>query len=181
MHKLALALGFCLMIAVPAHAQAQSQAPAPAQAQSSPASAQVEILHPWARATLAGTRTGAIYLTLVNKGAADNALTGVATPVAASAKLHQDVVTNGMMEMKPVPTLTLPPGGSVAIAPGKYHIMLMGLKQPLKAGSRFPLTLDFARGGAETVSVAVESLGAGGGDAGMSGMSMGGGMDKMGK
>lgn len=177
MHKLALALGFCLMIAAPAQAQAQSQV----QAQSSPASAQVEILHPWARATLAGTRTGAIYLTLVNKGAADNALTGVATPVAASATLHQDVVTNGMMEMKPVPKLALPPGGSVAIAPGKYHIMLMGLKQPLKAGDRFPLTLDFARGGAETVSVAVESLGAGSGDAGMSGMSMGGGMDKMGK
>lgn len=48
------------------------------------------------------------------------------------------------------------PGTTVKFAPGGYHIMLMGLKQPLKAGDRFPLTLKFAKAGSVTVDVQVE-------------------------
>src|SRR5690349_4758055 len=66
----------------------------------------------WARPTLRGTSTGAVYLMLSNRGSAADHLVGVSTPVAERAELHEDVTENGMMSMKPVPDLALPPGAS---------------------------------------------------------------------
>jgi copper(I)-binding protein len=48
----------------------------------------------------------------------------------------------------------------VTLKPGGYHIMLMGLTQPLQPGQSFPLTLDFAKSGRREVNVTVEKVGA---------------------
>jgi len=62
-------------------------------------------------------------------------------------------------------------GGSAEFKPGGMHIMLVGLKQPLKAGDSFPLTLAFQKAGAvETTVMIVKPGGAGAGD--MPGMKM---------
>jgi len=109
----------------------------------------------WAKPTLKGTRTGAVYLMLSNHGSTADHLVGASTPVADRAELHEDVTENGMMSMKPVPDLPLPPGGSTAIEPGRYHVMLIGMKKSVNVGESFPITLTFATAAPLEVDVAV--------------------------
>jgi copper(I)-binding protein len=109
----------------------------------------------WARPTLKGTRTGAVYLVLTNRGTAGDRLVGVSTPVAERAEVHEDVTANGVMSMKPVPELALPAGVATSIEPGRYHIMLIGMKGQLAAGDSFAITLTFASAPPLEVNVAV--------------------------
>ena len=109
----------------------------------------------WARPTLQGVRTGAVYLMLSNRGAADDRLVSVSTPAAGRAEVHEDVTVDGVMSMKPVPELVLPAGASTAVEPGHFHIMLIGVKAPLEAGQSFPITLTFASAPPLEISVTV--------------------------
>lgn len=114
----------------------------------------------WARASAGATTTGAAYLTLMG-GAQADMLVGVSTPVAASADVHETINDNGIMKMRSVAGVPIPAHGMVTFAPGGYHIMLMGLKQPLTAGQSFPLTLRFAHAAPVTVDVQVQAMGHG--------------------
>jgi len=67
------------------------------------------------------------------------------------------------MKMRPASALEIPPGGKLELKPGGYHVMLLDLKQPLKAGDKFPLTLTFQNAGSIIVSVDVEAMGSMGG------------------
>jgi copper(I)-binding protein len=116
--------------------------------------------HAWARATPPNATTGAAYVTLTDNGLPDH-VTGASTPVAGMAAVHETTNDGGVMKMRPVPSLALETGKAVTFAPGGYHIMLMGLKQPLKAGEHFPLTLSFEHAAPVTVDVAVQAIGAG--------------------
>jgi len=118
----------------------------------------IRIDHVWSRAMPAGA-TGVVYFTITNHGAPD-ALTSVATPVAASAGLHESIDDHGVMKMRPVASLAVTPGNPVTLAPGGYHIMLMGLKHALVAGTSFPLTLTFENAGSITVTAMVQAMGA---------------------
>ena len=118
----------------------------------------IEVLNAWSRAALAG-RNGAVYLTITDTGAADR-VTAASTPVAQTAEVHESVSENGVMKMRPVTALPVAPGKPVILSPGGYHVMLMGLKQPLTKGESFPLTLTFERAAPITVTVQVESAGA---------------------
>jgi len=141
-----------------------------AQAQSS-SDGSIRITAPWARATAAGATIGGAFLTISNAGGSADKLTAVATPVAAMAELHQTKSDNGVATMTPVASLDVMPGQKVALAPGGYHIMLMGLKSQLKEGESFPLTLTFEKAGKIDVMVKIEKAGAmGSGD--MSSMNM---------
>ncbi|MBI3146571.1 MAG: copper chaperone PCu(A)C [Pseudogulbenkiania sp.] len=117
----------------------------------------LHIGHPWSRAMPAATTSGTVYLKLNNRGPSADRLLAASTPRAASAELHQHLDDHGVMRMRAVPNgVELPPGRSIALAPGGLHIMLMGLTAPLKAGERFPLTLRFARAGKIEVEVKIE-------------------------
>ncbi len=116
-----------------------------------------QIDHPWARASAGAAKTGAAYLTITDQGQADR-LTGVSTPVADTAELHESMSDMGTMKMRPLDGLTLAPGTPVKLAPGGYHVMLTGLKAPLKAGDTFPLTLRFEHAPPLTVTITVEPL-----------------------
>jgi copper(I)-binding protein len=112
-------------------------------------------------------------MTITDKGVPDS-LTAVSTPVAASAKIHESKMVDGVMQMRPVEAVPVTPGAAVKFAPGGYHVMLEGLKQPLKKGDHFPVTLTFAQAGPVTVTADVQSLGAAGPSAhSMEGMDMG--------
>jgi hypothetical protein len=140
-------------------------AASPAMAQNSGAllPSSVDVQNAWARATTPHAQSGGIFLTLTDKGAPDR-LVSVVTPVAAIAQVHQSVNDNGVMKMNAVPTLDLPPGKPVELQPGGYHIMLMGLKQQLKPGETFPVTLTFAKAPPVTATVTVGKAGASGPD-----------------
>jgi periplasmic copper chaperone A len=154
----------------------------PAVALADPTGIQVD--HVWSRAMPAGA-TGVVYLTLINHGAPDT-LTGVASPVAASAALHKTIDDHNVMKMRRVASLPVAPGKPITLGPGGYHIMLTGLKQALVAGVSFPVTLTFAKAGAVTVEATVLAAGAAmpgmdrssTGNKDMHGMSMGGAVSK---
>lgn len=119
--------------------------------------------HPWARATVGTSRPGGAYLTVTNKGAEADRLIGAECAIAERVELHRSGMEGGMMRMTPVEAIEVPAGGKVALEPGGYHLMLLGLKQPLSAGTKVPLTLVFEKAGRVAVEVSVEPLGGKGG------------------
>lgn len=120
----------------------------------------VEVQHAWARATPGGAKTAALYMTLVNKGTADDRLVSVSTPVAGRAGLHATTTDNGVMRMRPVAALDVKPGTPTVLKPGGYHVMLMDLKRPLVAGQSFAVALTFEKAGEIDVTAVVEKAGA---------------------
>ncbi len=113
--------------------------------------------HPWARAMPANSPTGAVYFTLDNQGNSDDKLVQVDTPRAKSAELHNHINDQGVMRMRKVEGgVTIPAGGKVVFAPGKYHVMLFSPTAELKAGERFPMKLHFEKAGDVEVQVVVE-------------------------
>jgi len=130
-------------------------------------SSDVQITHPWARATPGGAQTGAAYVTVESPGG--DKLMSVSTPAAKKAEIHSMTMKNGVMEMRQVGELDLPAGKPVTLKPGGYHIMLMQLAKPLEAGQSFPLTLNFAKAGMKQVTVTVEKVGAMGPESGSGG------------
>ena len=56
--------------------------------------------------------------------------------------------------------LAIPAGTGATLAPGGDHVMLSGLKAPLKPGDRLQLTFRFAAAGNRTVDVAIVPAGA---------------------
>ena len=118
----------------------------------------VEVKNAWARATPGKAETGVAYLTV--ETTAPDRLTGASTPVAAKAELHEMTMQGGIMKMRGLAAVDLPAGHPVMLKPGAVHIMLMGLKQPLRAGESFPLTLDFEKAGKREVTVTIEKAGA---------------------
>jgi copper(I)-binding protein len=119
----------------------------------------VKIDHPYARPSLTGASNGSAYLKLMeNTGSRPDRLLRVSTPVAERAELHtMGVDDGGVMRMREVPAIDLAPGQPVAMQPGMgLHVMLMGLKQPLRDGESFPMTLEFERAGKVEVKVVVQ-------------------------
>jgi len=108
----------------------------------------------WARASAGAATNGAAYISLTG-GAQPDSLIAVSTPIAATAQAHETTSANGVMQMRAEPVIAIPAGQTVTFAPGGNHIMLMGLKHPLTAGERFPLTLTFAHAPPVTVDVQV--------------------------
>lgn len=112
----------------------------------------------WSRATIGAERPGALYLTIRNHGAADDALIGVSTPAAAMPMLHETVVEDGVVRMPHVASMPVPAGGTAALEPGGFHGMLMDLSAALETGGSFPVTLLFESGVEATLDVAVLPL-----------------------
>jgi len=116
------------------------------------------LVHAWARPTSDLAKTGAAYVTITSPVA--DRLVGVTSPAARAVELHVSRDEAGIMTMRPVDALPLPPGVAVSLAPGGYHAMLIDLVRPLHLGDHFPLTLRFAGAGDVTIEVVVERPGA---------------------
>jgi periplasmic copper chaperone A len=106
---------------------------------SSPCFAQVSVKDAWVRATVPHQKATGAFLQLT--AARDSRLVEVRSPVAGSTELHEMSMANNVMKMRAVAAVELPAGKSVEFKPGGYHIMLLGLKAPVKEGESVPLTL----------------------------------------
>jgi copper(I)-binding protein len=120
----------------------------------------VIVSNPWARATVGVSRPAAVYLTIHNTGETADELISVQTPIANRAEIHQNQMTGGMMKMTSIPALKVAAGKTVTLAPGGYHIMMTGLKEPLSEGAQFPLSLTFKSGRSVDITVPVKAIGA---------------------
>jgi copper(I)-binding protein len=131
-------------------------AASPAQPETS-AGAGLAVEGAWARQSPMEATNGAVYMTLRNSGAAEDRLLGAASDVAATVELHETTSSGGMMSMSPVAAIPVPAGGSVDLAPGGYHVMLIDLVRPLEAGQTIPVTLTFEQAGTMTVMAEVRA------------------------
>jgi periplasmic copper chaperone A len=117
----------------------------------------VNVNDPWANATPVGASVAAVYMELTVANA--DTLVAASTTVADHIEMHASSEENGMMKMRPLATVELQAGQPFSFAQGGTHFMLIDLRQPLVAGMRFPMTLEFQRAGAVTVQVQVVELG----------------------
>ena len=113
----------------------------------------LKIGHPWSRPTPAGAVAGGGFLTITNTGKEPDRLLSGTTTAADRLEIHEMSVTDGIMRMRALPDgLAIAPGQTVKLAPGGYHIMLIGLKKPLAIGDRVPARLKFEKAGEVAVS-----------------------------
>ncbi len=123
-----------------------------------PRESAIRVVDAWARETPEGALNGAVYLVIENDGAGADRLVEIATPGATTAHLHETRTEGGMARMRGVGTLDIPPHAKVTLAPGGPHIMLMGLRRPLRPGDTLPLRLRFLRAGEVDVEVEIRAL-----------------------
>ncbi len=95
------------------------------------------------------------YLVIYNDGDGADALIGVKAEFVNMASVHQTVMEGAVHKMLPVPSLEIPPGGQVTLQPMSYHLMLMGLVEPVEIGQKVTLTLTFEKTGDVVVEAEV--------------------------
>jgi copper(I)-binding protein len=116
--------------------------------------------HPWARATPNGATVGAGYFTLSNTGTTADRLVGATAAAADHVEVHEMSIADGVMRMRPVQGgVEVKPGQTVAFKSNAFHLMMIGLKQPLQQGQRIKGTLTFEKAGTVDVEFAVEGIG----------------------
>jgi copper(I)-binding protein len=112
------------------------------------AQAQVKVDDPWVRATVAPQKATGAFMQLTSVKPAK--VVAASSPAAAVVEIHEMKMDDGVMKMRAVDALPLPAGQAVALKPGSYHVMLMGLKGQIKAGDTVPLTLTVEAEGQRT-------------------------------
>jgi copper(I)-binding protein len=111
----------------------------------------------WVRA-VPGAGVAGAYLTLHNGGDQPVVVSGVRSPAAGVAMIHETTIVNGQSTMRAHEPLRIAPGETVRFAPGGLHIMLQALKRPLATGDEVPLVLLLEDGGSLTVQARVRAL-----------------------
>ena len=116
--------------------------------------------HPWTRATPKGAAVAGGYVKITNTGSTPDRLTGGSAEVSRKFEIHEMSMDGGVMKMRELKDgLEIPPGATVELKPGSYHIMMMNLSRPLAKGDKVKASLTFAKAGKIDVEFAVEALG----------------------
>ncbi|MFM7347906.1 MAG: copper chaperone PCu(A)C [Erythrobacter sp.] len=135
--------------------------PTEAPAATETAASSIAVTDPWSRETAEGQNAGGAFMTIANTGTVADRLTGGSSPVAGRVEIHTMTMEGDVMKMRQLEDgLDVPAGGEVTLKPGSFHVMLMDLKQPLKAGDTVPLTLTFAGAGTVETQLEVRPAGA---------------------
>jgi periplasmic copper chaperone A len=112
----------------------------------------------WVRATPPGADIAAAYMTLRNTGTTLITVTGVESPIAGHAMIHETKVEGGQSKMRPHEQLAIAPGATVKLQPGGLHVMMHDLKQPLTVGEKVPLVIQLSGGGTVEATATVRPL-----------------------
>jgi periplasmic copper chaperone A len=115
----------------------------------------ITIEAPWIRGVVPGQSATGVFMRIHSTEATE--LVAVSSPVAANASVHRTAMVDGMMSMEPIDSLALPPQGGVALEPGGFHVMLTGLRAPLQAGDKVPVTLTFRGADRRETAVTVQA------------------------
>ncbi len=106
---------------------------------------EVKVSGAWIRALPSGLPAGG-YFTLHNGGQKALTLTGASSAACGMLMLHKSDNMGGMMHMEDVAKVDVPAGGTVAFAPGGYHLMCMDPSKDIKPGGNVKVTLSFSDG-----------------------------------
>ncbi|OAN13035.1 hypothetical protein A3K86_15320 [Photobacterium jeanii] len=127
----------------------------------SAASADVMVHDAYARATPPNAVNSAIFMHLMNNENKARQIINAQSDISKVVELHNHVMHDGMMQMRKVDSIDIPANGMVDLKPGGMHVMLLGLNQPLKEGMDLELTLTYANGETQLLSVPVKKVMAG--------------------
>ena len=119
----------------------------------------LQIRHPWSRATPPGAKVAAGYLEIRNNGQQSDRLLSASTPVAKKVEMHITEHAGEVAKMRQLRAFEVPARERLTLAPNGAHLMLVDLVQPLKKGERFPMTLRFERAGEVEVQFEVQEMG----------------------
>ncbi|MDJ0740974.1 MAG: copper chaperone PCu(A)C [Gammaproteobacteria bacterium] len=118
----------------------------------------VAINDPYIRAVPPVVKTTAAFMQIQNGTDSERFVVDAATPVAAAVELHMHVHDDGVMRMRRIPHIHLPPQRTTSLEPGGLHIMLFNLQRNLQPGDQIPLTLEFDDGSTKTVTAVVRDV-----------------------
>lgn len=117
----------------------------------------IHITDAWARVTLGKIANSAAYFSIDNSGTNDDRLIDARGDISDKIELHTHIRDGDIMRMRRLDTgVAVPAGKSVAFAPGGHHVMLIGVKSPLKEGNTFALTLVFEKAGTIVVDIPIK-------------------------
>jgi copper(I)-binding protein len=123
----------------------------------------LDIIHPWTRATPAGADVAGGYLEVANKGQTADRLVSVEVVGVHMTVVHEMAMKDGVMTMRPLAGgLEIPAGATVTLKPGSYHVMMMGLSKPFAAGEMIQATLHFEKAGTISIEFKVDAMGSNG-------------------
>ena len=111
----------------------------------------IQIEGAWVRATAPGQEEASLDFSITSKQ--PSVLLGVSSTVSGAVEMHSMTHEKGMMKMRQVESIEIPAGKRVNLGEGGYHLMLAGLKAPLKAGENIPLTLTIKESNNRTVKI----------------------------
>jgi copper(I)-binding protein len=115
----------------------------------------------WIGVTPGGARVGGAYLTIQNKGAAPVRLTGASADFADKVQLREKPMNGDATSMRPVENgVVIEPGKTLRLAPDDLHLMLLGLRRPLRQGEKVAIALEFEKGEQVGVPLDVGGVGA---------------------
>ena len=115
------------------------------------------IQDPWARPTPPNAKTGAGYFRVTNNGAAADQLLSASSQIASHVEIHRQILDGTVMRMRRVDVIDIAPGQTLTFEPGGYHVMFIGLTQPLTEGDAFPMKVIFQDAGLAEISVKVRA------------------------
>lgn len=118
----------------------------------------LHVAHGWARASLGQNPNSAAYVTIHNPTEEGDVLLGISCVDAEQCGLHNHVTEGDVTKMVAVERLEAAPGAHIEFKPGGYHIMMFGLKAPLKAGGETRITFSFEKVGDVTVTMPILSM-----------------------
>lgn len=118
----------------------------------------LEIKHPWAKATVEGQPVAGGFVKITNTGTEVDRLVKISADVSGMIQLHEMKVEDGVMKMSEIPGgIEIAPGQTVELKPGGLHVMFMGIKAPLKEGEKFKAVLTFEKAGTIEVEFKIEA------------------------
>jgi copper(I)-binding protein len=116
----------------------------------------VEVVDAWARPSPEVADSAAFYISLANNAEEEDAVVGVSADRCGSMQVHETVMVDDVMEMQHVDELALPPGETVVMEPGGFHLMCMMVSEPLVEGDAVDVDITLRSGSTMTVPVDVE-------------------------
>jgi copper(I)-binding protein len=120
---------------------------------------ELQIRHPWARATPPGTTVGVGYFEIRNTGKEPDRLLSATSPAARQVEMHLSEHAGEVARMRQLRAFEVPARERLTLEPNGAHLMLVDLVQPLKKGERFPMKLRFERAGEVDIEFEVQEMG----------------------
>jgi copper(I)-binding protein len=119
----------------------------------------LQVRHPWARATPPGTTVGVGYFEIRNTGKQPDRLLSATSPAARQVEMHISEHAGEVAKMRQLRAFEVPARERLTLEPNGAHLMLVDLVQPLKKGERVSMKLRFERAGEIDIEFEVQEMG----------------------